>query len=582
MMPMLQSDAAVQFTLRYLALLETHLLITWTSDDRPVCVVDWIGDDAIAALKAALADLLGSPLHTDARQATIAYGAEHIQTVGFGLAPDFTEFIKLGLIYGERVVLWDIVASRYLAKPQFEVASKSVLAQSACELLMLRSVVERGGVVVLGHPITWSPLAAEIDGELHGEQNVSAATLGLSIALAAIEEGLPLHPYALLRDGYRPATAQRVESQTDELFSAQNYVFQQSIGSLLRDQRVGYLRDVRVVDFFDVLSEHSSLRRALRRHFSLTLEGMSPQQAKVESEALTEDLVRLIEKQNAAITDYVAEGVDATGTFLLASIAAISVGMPLVQMLSAVGAVALPLTTAVRKWANRPPRNIIVQSFKTLADDAENSMPCVPSLLEPSSEAVKGVVEPSIQDLHNRFMAFHWASDRHHLLESLSPEVARALLATLGPNDLWTIVNERHRQEAYIGDYLAHLWKVDEASYWEHLGKSCESPDGLLAYDLEEHVDNMRSCTIPIKVWSQVLDSLFVAHAEALDVRNYDYALERLLEIIVFQCERADDAAEKRAALVSQAAGLDPARSAALADFLKTAFGGQLPAWIVI
>lgn len=578
---MLKFDAAVQFTLRYLALLETHLHITWTNDGRPVCVVDWIRDDAITALKAALADLFGSPLHTDARQATIAYGSEHIQTVGFGLAPDFTEFVKLGLIYGERVVLWDVVASRYLAKPQFEVASKGVLAQSACELLMLRSVVERGGVVVLGHPITWSPLAAEIDGELHAEQNVSAATLGLSMALAAIEEGLPLHPYALLRDGYRPAAVQRVESQTDALFSTQNYVFQQSIGSLLRDQRVGYLRDVRVVDFFDVLSQHSSLRRALRRHFSLTLEGMSPQQAKVEAEALTEDLVTLIEKQNAAITDYVAEGVDATGSFLLASIATISVGMPLVQMLSAVGAVALPLAKAVRKWANKPPRNVIVQSFKALADSAENALPCAPSLLEPSSDAVKGVVEPSIQELNKRFMAFHWTSDRHQLLESLSPEVTRALLATLGPNDLWAIVNERHYQEAYIGDYLAHLWKVDEASYWEHLEKSFESPEGMLVYDLEEHVENMRSYTMPINVWSQVLDSLFVAYAEDLDARTYEYPLERLMEIIIYQCERADDTAEKRAALVSKAAGLDATRSAALADFLRTAFGGQLPAWMV-
>lgn len=577
---MSQSDAAVQFTLRYLALLETHLQITWTSDDRPVCVVDWISDDAVSALKAALSDLFGGPMHADARQATIAYGREHIQTVGFGLAPDFTEFIKLGLIYGERVVLWDIVASRHLAKSQFDVASKFLLAQAACELLMLRPVVERGGVVVLGHPITWSPLAAEIDGELRAGQNVSAATLGLSMALAAIEEGLPLHPYTLLRDGPRPAAVQRVESQSDDLFSTQNYVFQQAIGSLLRDQRVGYLRDVRVLDFFDVLSEHATLRRALRRYFSVTLGGMSPQQAKVEAEALTEDLVALIEKRNAAITDYVAEGVDATGSLLLASIATISVGMPLVQMLSAAGAVALPLTKVVRKWANKPPRNVLVQSFQALADRAESAMPHIPSLLEPSSDAVRGVVEPGIREIHNRFMAFHWTHDRHLLLESLSPEVARALLATLRPEDLWTIVNERHRQEDYIGDYLAHLWKVDEASYWEHLGKSCESPEGLLAYDLEEHVDSMRSCTMPIKVWRQLLDSLFVAHAEDLAARDYDYPLERLTEVIVFQCEHADDMAEKRAALVSQAAGLDPAQGAALADFLRNAFGGQLPGWM--
>lgn len=577
---MSQPDAAVQFTLRYLALLETHLHVTWTSDARPVCLVDWIGDDAVSALKAALSDLFGGPMHGDARQATTAYGREHIQTVGFGLAPDFTEFLKLGLIYGERVVLWDIVASRHLVKPKFDSASKGVLAQAACELLMLRPVVERGGVVVLGHPVTWSPLAAEIDGELRAEKNVSAATLGLSMALAAIEAGLPMHPYTLLRDSPRPAAVQRVESQTDDLFSSQNYVFQQAIGSLLRDQRVGYLRDVRVVDFFDVLTEHADLRRALRKHFSATLDGMSLQQARVEAEALTEDVVALIEKRNAAITDYVAEGIDASGTFLLASIAAISVGQPLVQMLSGVGALALPLTKAVRTWANKPPRNVLVQSFEALADRAEGAVPHMPSLLEPSPDAVRGIVEPGIRELHDRFMASPWTHDRHLLLESLSPEVARALLATLREQDLWAIVNERHRQQDYIGDYLAHLWNVDETSYWEHIAKSCESPEGLLAYDLEEHVETMRNYAMPMKVWRQLLDSLFVAHLEDLIAREYDYPVERLMEVIVFQCERADDSAEKRAALVSQAAALDPTRRAALTDFLKSAFAGQLPDWI--
>jgi hypothetical protein len=64
--------------------------------------------------------------------------------VPFGLAPEFDQFVKLGLIYGERVVLWDTLHSRILAGDNY-LRRKGLIGQIACELLMLKPTVMQGG-----------------------------------------------------------------------------------------------------------------------------------------------------------------------------------------------------------------------------------------------------------------------------------------------------------------------------------------------------------------------------------------------------------------------------------------------------
>ncbi len=566
-------DAAVRLTQRYLDVIEKCMKISWNERGLPVCVIDWIRDDDVAAMREQLDALFEGGLPVEARQATIDYGRERIQTVGFGLVQDFDQFIKLGLIYGERVVLWDVIGSRMLASARAKPPSTSLLAQVCCQLLMLRPVVERGGVVVLPHPVTWSGLAAEIDTELRALGEVPAASRGLSMAFAAIEEGLPLHPYTLLADGARPVVADGVSEQVDELFSTRNYVFQQAVGSLLRDQRVAYLQQVRIEDFFDVVAQHDALRRAIRKHFSHSLDGLSAQQAAREVDSLTEDLLSLIAKRNAAVIDYKAEGVDATGKFILASVASISLGLPLIDTLAIAGAMALPLSTAVRKWAKKPERNVIVHAFQALQDAADSSRS------EPLAGEAMANIHPSIADLYAQFMSFYWTEERHHFLESLSPEVARALLAELGPDDLEIIVNARRFQQDYIGDYLAYLSELDDDIYWEHLGKTFESEEGLLIYDDDAHIRAMETRDMPLKAWQQLLDSLFEVYADELTNRSYGYLLECFPAIIHFQTEGARYINEKRKALVKLFETLGPEEQDALIDFLKEAFCGDLPDW---
>lgn len=571
-------DAAVKLTLRYLDILETSLKITRNEGHCPVCIIDWISDEDVTALRDKLLDLFGNTLDADAKRATIEFGKDHIQTVGFGIAPDFDQFINLGFIYGDRLVLWDVISSRILASERPVHESKSLLAQIACQLLMLRPVAERGGLVILPHPVIWSPLAAEIDAELRALGNVPAASHGLSMAFAAIEEGLPLHPYTLLADGPKPEAAERLVGQADDLFSSRNYVFHQSIGALLRDQRVAYLQDVRAECFFEIIAEHGALRRALWMHFTATLDGMSNQQVRHEVNALIDDLVGLTEKQNTAVLDYVAEGVDATAAFVLTSIASVSLGQPLLNDLAVAGALAVPLSTAVRKWITKPERNVIVQAFQALqaAADSHTAAPQAEAMFSPSVDLK---IHEDIQELYVQFMECQWTEARQQFLEDLTPEVAKALLAALQPEDLEEIVNHRRFQEDYIGDYLAYLSTLDEAIYWEHLGKTFESSEGLLIYDDDAHICKMELSDMPVKAWLQLLESLFEAYADEIRARKYGFPLERFPTIISYQTGSAHNIEKKRAALVALFNKLDHGDQAALIDFLVQAFEGGLPIW---
>lgn len=574
-------DAATAFTLDYLELLERHLKVTWNAEEVPICIIDWISDESVACLRDDLAKLMQGNLERDAREATVEYGVEHLQTIGFGLAPDFDQFIKLGLIYGERVVLWDVIHSRILANEQPNQDRRSLLAQIACNLLMLRGVVTRGGLVILSHPISWSALAADIDAELRTGGRVPAASLGLSFAFAAIEEGLPLHPYTLLESGSKPVPATAVGGREDELFSSENFRFQQCVTTLLQDVRVAYLEDVRMDKFLDVMSEHTKLRRALRTHFASSLSGLSPQQATRDTRDRVDELFDLFDKRNAAVVDYIAEGVDATAKFALVSVSLAVVGQPLLAALAALGAPALYLSTAIRKWANKPEKNVVIQAFKALEQSAETMKSYSLSDMEYQlSNYHRG--QSVLGNIYETFMAFHWTEDRHKYLISLSPEVAKALLAELTSDDLEVIVNHRNFQEDYIGDYLAYLSELDEAIYWEHLGKTFESSEGLLIYDDDAHIVSMETTDMPLKAWLLLLASLFETYRYEMRSRAYDYPLERFPGIVRFQTEEASDANEKRLALIALASSLEADDQTAMTHFVAEAFHGELPRWFSV
>lgn len=574
-------DKATTLSLNYLQAIENRLNITWNAQSQPVCVIDRIDDASIDSLRDELGDLLSGTSSDDARQAAAKYGGEHIQTVGFGQASDFDQFVKLGFLCGERVVLWDVIGSRILVEKDATPRLKSVLASAACGLLLLRPVVERGGLVLLPHPIAWSALAKSVDANLRTGGNRSAATLGLWMALSAIEEGLPLHPYTLLTSGQKPTAQEEVNAHEGNLYSPENYIFHGAITSLLRDQRLAYVQGVTAAAFYQIVSKHTELQRALRKHFVSGLSGLSPQQAQKELDDLTEDLVKLIGKRNKELREYAAEGGEATVAFALASMTALN-SVPALGALDAlaIGGIAAPLSIAVRKWLKTPEKNVIVQAFQEAREQEQVERAPLP-YSGGAGVTNKAAIDESVLEIYDEFMSFSWTEERHDYLKSLPPDVAHRLLRVLNSDDLEVIVNYRRFQHDYIGDYLKDLWELDEESFWEHIGKTFESPEGLLVYDHDAHIQVMCSYDMPQRVWMLLLSSILGAYRGQLVERKADYAVDVLSEIVYFQTEKATKRQERREALSEWFKTLAGEDRELVLWFLGLAYKEGLPQWFL-
>lgn len=571
-------DAATEFSLKYLRLVEQHLRITWNDEGIPTCITDWIDARSIEDLRSDLSEMMHGEDANLSLSAATEYGRIHIQAIGFGLAPDVEELVKIGLIYGERVVLWDVIYSRVLAEKESAKNRKHLIAEIGCNLLLLKSAVARGAVIILPHPIVWSGVAAEIYEELGSLGSTPSASLGLSMALAAIEEGLPLHPYTLLQFDQRPPqAANALQGLQDELFTRENFRFQQCLTTLIRDVRVGYLAEVSVEMFLDVLSDRCEFRRTLRRHFSNALSGLSEQQAESEIRHSVDDLFALFEKQRQGLEDYAAEVTDATAKALLFSSSKVVLDESLLATLACMGGAAVYLTTAVRKLVRKPSASVIVHAFKALEGSAPVKLRSI-SEMENHLSSYRAV-PTALKDVYEKFVSFHWTEERHHFLESLPIEVAKALLTLLTPGDLDAIVNTRRFQEDYIGDYLAFISEIDKAVYWEHLAKTFESPEGLLVYDDDAHIESMEQEAMPAKAWALLLGSLFECYAKQMRARDYHFPLERFPQIVRFQTECASDFVVKREMLIQFASSLHKRDRASFTHFMKLSYSDGLPTW---
>lgn len=227
-MESLRIGSGTELSLEYLATLEDRLGVSWESHE-PVCVID-IADDALIGLRTALTQLLQSELASEALDEAKAYGREHVQTVGFGIPSDFDHFAKLGFLYGERLILWDVISSRVL-RTEHGRGREAAVAAIACNLLRLRGAIERGGAVILPHPLRWSTAAQHAAEEMRRSSRPSVLHVGLTMALAANSDGLSIRPYTHLHSTNQPTSEPSLAD--DEIYSKETFVFQQAIASLI-------------------------------------------------------------------------------------------------------------------------------------------------------------------------------------------------------------------------------------------------------------------------------------------------------------------------------------------------------------
>jgi hypothetical protein len=366
------SDAATRLSLDYLHAIENRLEITWDDEATPICVHDRITEGSLISLRHELHDLLHNS-RDESLHATIEFSKHNIQTVGFGLAPNFDLFVKLGFLCGRRLVLWDMIGSRLLSHKSFNSDRVSGIAAAACNLLLLRPIVEQGGLVILPHPTTWSEFARLVAIDLKEQGNKSLASFGLSMTLSTVEDGLILHPYTLLRDGekFLPHTA--VMDSSNEFYSKGNYTFHEGASKLLLDQRFTFLRRISAKDFYQIITQHGDFNGELGKFFSQSRNGISEQQTKLEANRAIDKLSDLLEKRNKDLLKYIAEGSEATLGVLIAHLIALSSGRldeKDALFYFVLSDLSVKLFTALRKWYSKPQKPVLIQTFEMMKNNS--------------------------------------------------------------------------------------------------------------------------------------------------------------------------------------------------------------------
>ena len=148
------SDRATRFTLQYLQILKARLY--FSPDDLSTDRSN-LNAFSLKRTKEDLTDLMRGFTLQGALEDT--RGSSLIQTVGFGMVQDFDKFVKLGFLNGQRVVLWDLIASRLLTDDNPRSELVPAVADIASNLVALEEVAKSGGVVILPPPAYWSKTA---------------------------------------------------------------------------------------------------------------------------------------------------------------------------------------------------------------------------------------------------------------------------------------------------------------------------------------------------------------------------------------------------------------------------------------
>lgn len=578
-------DGAIALSLQYLEVVERNVGIEYDSQGQPICVPSNVTQEVLFALKNELRELLSGEMARGAIEASKEFGQEHVQSVAFGHASDFDVLAKIGFLFSERVVFWDIISSRVLVGEQFDETTASVVAELACNLLLLRPVIELGGAVFLPHPLGWSEAAVNVASDLAGAGSFTSAELGLAMALVAIDEGLPLHPYTLPFKQHEPAG--KSGANGEQAYSEKTHKFSLGAAELMNAAGFEFLRDSKLTDFFSVVASSADLQRELGKTFS-RLEGLSPLQTRRELAAIQGELRKLGCARAKALSAYGIDGVVATFSlgFSIGAQVTATAGATLFGLFG-VGAAAI---TVMRRWLARPQKNVVVQAFSALQSAQPFALEYateIPQLPNDLPEVAEGLMEHVVA-----VAEADWTEDAHRYLEGLTESVAAQVLESLTPAQIQRLVNHRHCQQDYIGDYLAYAWETNPNAFWSHIEATFTSEEGILIYDSNNVHEVLTYEDMPLLTWATLLHSFPSVYGdwipieldfesngpEAISYQGLQF--EKIAEVMRFQLTESKSKGAKQAVFCVWLGKLDVGPREKVDIFLKYLFLEGMPTWI--
>ncbi|WP_045858867.1 hypothetical protein [Teredinibacter purpureus] len=257
-------SSATEYTKKIIEAFSQYLPIQW-ENERPFIVEEQVTKSGVISLRKAIHDLHSSDLKDKAILDLEEYGrSKSIQTSGVGLAEDFNTFVNLGLLIGERVVLWDTVLLGALFPNDGEL-SVSYLCSIAIEYALLGPAIENEHIVILPHPGTWLDRCRHYYQAVYEIEDVSPAFSGYLHSRALLDEGFNLHPYTLNFTSEINGNKYDVKSAINLLDKqgARNDKKEISADDLIMDVEFGYLKDIETRQLSNFVKSHTAWKRAL-------------------------------------------------------------------------------------------------------------------------------------------------------------------------------------------------------------------------------------------------------------------------------------------------------------------------------
>ncbi len=305
------SDDAAALARQYLEALTRHLNPLKLDNGDVMILPNRILPSTVRALASDLQDVLGGTFSEKARRATTSCGDLYVQSVAFGSIRDFNLTLKVGLLYSDRVVLWDILASqcaqivhRTFGKrfPSLGLSPNDAecIATIASNVLSLAPLVEDGSVTVLPHPFAWSTNARISDRRAaEGYYGIFySSDVGRTLATAlSVANELNLHPYSVLSSIPDLSELPKLLPAIDKYISSQNQSLQRSYAEILAAGEFCYIDKLSVAQFYGILKDHTYVADELQNLIG-ELGGKTEQQLRHRLSYVRDRIQVAVEAQN--------------------------------------------------------------------------------------------------------------------------------------------------------------------------------------------------------------------------------------------------------------------------------------------
>ncbi len=286
-------DKLTKASLEYINAIEDRLNIT-INNGEPVFIFDRIKKKNIKKLKSEISDIYTEDIEGLLHQ-TYKDGKSLIQGVGFGLVNDFEKFIKVGMLYSNRVILWDYLWGRILRDIDNYKNNLADIGIVSNNLIKIKQSISQGGIVILPHPTSWNKNTSTILNELREKKELYNTTnFGLASSLSVALD-LNIHPYTLY-DENTPSIGGSKEF--DKLINDDKNDYLLNITRLLDEKPFELINDISANQFYSFLTEYPDFFSEFRDTFLIPNEGKSDAEKIQIFESRKKSVIDAIELRN--------------------------------------------------------------------------------------------------------------------------------------------------------------------------------------------------------------------------------------------------------------------------------------------